>query len=145
MNTVTVAAGIVLERGRVLLTQRKAGTHLAGAWELPGGKVEPGEDPRAALRRELREELGIDVVVGDIFDVTFHRYDDANKAVLLLFFEAARAPGSPEPQALDVADVRWAEGHELRDADFPPADVAVLAKVRARLAAFGDDASLGSP
>jgi 8-oxo-dGTP diphosphatase len=133
VKTVVVAAAVVVEEGRVLLTQRKAGTHLAGAWEFPGGKVEAGEDPREALRRELVEELGIAARVGDIVEVTFHRYDDADKAVLLLFYEASRERGSPEPRALDVAAVRWASRGELRDEEFPPADVAVLRKVRARL------------
>jgi 8-oxo-dGTP diphosphatase len=63
--------------------------------------------------------------------VTFHRYPRKN--VLLLFYEAARAAGSPEPRALDVADVRWAALGDLRDDMFPPADVDVLRKVRARL------------
>ncbi len=133
MKTVVVAAAVILEGGRVLLTQRKAGTHLAGAWEFPGGKAEPGEDPREALRRELREEIGIDVTVGDVVDVTFHRYEDAGKAVLLLFFEAARVEGSPAPRVIDVAAFRWAGREELHEADFPPADVGVLEKVRLRL------------
>jgi 8-oxo-dGTP diphosphatase len=134
MRTVVVAAAVVIEGGRVLLTQRKAGTHLAGAWEFPGGKVEAGEDPRDALRRELREEIGVDASVGGIVDVTFHRYEEADKAVLLLFYEAARSAGSPEPRAIDVAGVRWALRGDLRDEDFPPADVAVLVRVRSRLA-----------
>jgi 8-oxo-dGTP diphosphatase len=133
MNTVLVAAAVVVEEGRVLLTQRKAGTHLAGAWEFPGGKVQPGEDPRAALRRELAEELGIEATAGEILDVTFHRYAAADKAVLLLFFEAFRAAGSPAPRALDVAAFKWAEAGELDPALFPPADVAVLEKVRRSL------------
>jgi 8-oxo-dGTP diphosphatase len=133
VKTVVVAAAVVIEERRVLLSQRKAGTHLAGAWEFPGGKVEAGEDPREALKRELREELGIDVQVGEIVDVTFHRYEDADKAVLLLFFEASRQKGSPAPRAIDVAAYRWAPGESLRDEDFPPADVAVLRKVRGRL------------
>jgi 8-oxo-dGTP diphosphatase len=133
MRTVVVAAAVVIEGGRVLLTQRKAGTHLAGAWEFPGGKVEAGEDPRDALRRELREEIGVDASVGPVVEVTFHRYEEADKAVLLLFYEAARSVGSPEPRAIDVAAVRWATRDDLRDEDFPPADVAVLERVRARL------------
>ena len=112
------------------MSRRKKGTHLADRWEFPGGKVEAGEDPRAALVRELEEELGIDVVVGDVADVTFHRYEDAGKAVLLLFFFAMRKPGSPEPRALDVAEVKWAGRAELDPAEFPPADVAILEKVR---------------
>ncbi len=142
---VVVSAAVVLSGGRVLLTQRKRGTHLAGAWEFPGGKVEPDEDPRAALARELAEEIGVTAEVGDIVEVTFHRYlvtsgetpeppAQPAKNVLLLFYEARLAPGSPEPRAIDVAAVRWAEAAELRDEDFPPADVAVLSKVRARLA-----------
>jgi 8-oxo-dGTP diphosphatase len=133
MRTVIVAAAVLIESGRVLLTQRKSGTHLAGAWEFPGGKVEAGEDPRAALRRELREELGIEAVVGEIVDVTFHRYEEAEKAVLLLFFEAARGPGSSDPMPLDVAAVKWATKGDLDPALFPPADVAVLRKVARRL------------
>ncbi len=133
MRTVIVSAGIWIEGGRVLLSQRKAGTHLAGAWELPGGKVETGEDPRDALARELREELGVEVTVGDIVEVTFHPYPEADKAVLLLFYEVTRREGSPEPRAIDVADVRWAQARDLDPSLFPPADVAVLAKIRARL------------
>ena len=135
MRTVIVAAGVVVEQGKVLLSRRKQGTHLAGRWEFPGGKVEAGEDPRAALRRELEEELGIHVDVGEIVDVTFHRYEDDDKAVLLLFFMATREGGSPEPQALDVAEFQWADASALDPACFPPADIAILAKVRALLGA----------
>lgn len=129
---ILVAAAVVMRGGRVLLSQRKSGTHLAGAWELPGGKVEPDEDPKDAAARELREELGVDVEVHDILDVTFHRYPE--KSVLLLFYEASLRPGSPEPSAVDVAGVMWAGPEDLRDELFPPADLAILAKVRARLA-----------
>ena len=137
-GTVVVAAGVVIEGGRVLLTQRKQGAHLAGAWELPGGKVEPGEDPRDALVRELEEELGIAVTVGEIVDVTFHRYPDAANAVLLLFFEAVRVRGSLDPEARDVAAFAWAGPAELDPARFPAADGPVVAKVAARLAQNAD-------
>lgn len=130
---ILVAAAVVLRDRRVLLTQRKQGTHLAGAWEFPGGKVEPDEDPKVAVARELREELGVEVEVGDIVDVTFHRYPE--KSVLLLFYAARLADGSPEPRPLDVADLTWSAAGDLRDEAFPPADVAVLAKVRALLSA----------
>ncbi len=115
------------------MTQRKAGTHLEGSWELPGGKVLPGEDPRAGLCRELAEEVGIDARVGEIVDVTFHEYPEADKAVLLLFFEAERVPGSPPPRALDVAAVEWFSSSDLDPSRFPPADETVLRKVKKRL------------
>jgi 8-oxo-dGTP diphosphatase len=135
MSTTTiVAAAILIEDGRVLITQRKAGTHLAGAWEFPGGKVLAGEDPREGLRRELSEELAIDAAVGEIVDVTFHRYEEAGQSVLLLFFDAARTRASAAPRAVDVAAFAWASEAQLTTSQFPPADRSVLAKVRARLA-----------
>lgn len=127
-----VAAGVLVEHGRVLLTQRKKGSHLAGAWEFPGGKVEAGEDPRDALVRELREEIGIEVTVDDPLEVTLHAYPE--KSVLLLFFAVTRRDGSPEPQAIDVAAVMWAGRNELDETLFPPADVPILGKVRRLLA-----------
>lgn len=141
MRTDIVAAGILIEDGKVLLSRRKKGTHLAGLWEFPGGKAEPGEDPRAALERELEEELGIKTHIGEIVDVTFHRYDEADKAVLLLFFEATRADGSPDPRAIDVAEFAWCGPERLEPSAFPPADVGVLGKVRARLGAKVTSAS----
>ena len=109
--TLLVAAAIIVENGRVLLTQRKKGSHLEGMWEFPGGKVEETEDPRDALARELREELGIETDVGDIVEVTFHAYE--TKSVLLLFFRATRRTGSPEPRAIDVAAFDWADPKAL--------------------------------
>lgn len=131
--TVIVAAGVVLEEGRVLLSQRKKGSHLADLWEFPGGKAEPGEDPRAALARELEEELGIVTEIGEVLDVTFHHYAEVNKSVLLLFFEARRTRTSPAPSARDVAAFRWVGEAELSDLVFPPADHAIVAKVRRML------------
>jgi 8-oxo-dGTP diphosphatase len=126
--TVLVAAGVIVRERRVLLSQRKADTDLAGVWEFPGGKIEPDEDPRAALKRELEEELGVWVHVGDALEITFHRYE--TKSVLLLFFEANLLPDSPEPRALDVAAVRWASRHELDELELPPADVAIVKRVQ---------------
>lgn len=134
MGTVIVAAGVIVERDRVLLTQRKAGGHLEGLWEFPGGKAEVGEDPRAALVRELREELGIETTAGDILDVTFHHYAELGRSVLLLFFEATRSQGSPEPSACDVAAFRWVSQEQLDELTFPPADLGIVAKVKRSLA-----------
>lgn len=130
-SPVIVVAGVLFEGGRVLLTQRKKGSHLEGLWELPGGKVDPDEDPRDALVRELREELGIEVEVGAPLEITSWRYPE--KRVLLLFFEVVRKPGSPEPAIVDVADLTWARREDLDRLSFPPADVAVIERIRARL------------
>ena len=130
MKTIVVAAGILVENGKVLLTQRKAGAHLEGLWEFPGGKVEAGEDPRAALARELEEEIAIAVNVGEAVDVTFHRYEEADKAVLLLFFEVTRKPGSGDPKIVDVAAFQWTAKDELDALTFPAADVAIVRKVK---------------
>jgi len=133
LRTILVSAAILIENGRVLLTQRKAGAHLEGKWEFPGGKVEPGEDPREALRRELREELGIETAIGEILEVTSHRYVEAERTVVLLFFLAARTTDSPAVRAVDVAAFEWATREGLDPGRFPPADVEVLKKVGALL------------
>ncbi len=131
--TILVSAAVIIEDGRVLVTRRKKGVHLEGLWEFPGGKVEDGEDPRLALVRELREEIGIVANVAEILDVTFHRYEDEGKSVLLMFFETSIAAGSPAPRAIEVAEIAFLESHELKAEEFPPADVALLRKIQARL------------
>jgi 8-oxo-dGTP diphosphatase len=128
MSTLVVTAGVIVKDGKVLLAQRKPGTHQALTWEFPGGKVEEGEDPRDALVRELTEEIGIRAVVGDVIDVTFHRYPD--RAVLLIFYAVSMAPGSDAPQALDIADLHWATGQDLTEMHLSPADRAVVPTVR---------------
>lgn len=131
MHPLIVAAGIIVNAGKVLLSQRKPTAHLAGMWEFPGGKVELDEDPRDALVRELREELGISVEVGDILEVTHFRYPE--RVVLLLFYKATILPESSAPRSLEVADFRWARGDELDPSVFPPADLPVLSKVQTLL------------
>ena len=128
MSTIVVAAGVIIENGKVLLAQRKPGDHQALAWEFPGGKVEDGEDPRDALARELAEEVGIRAIVGDVIDVTRHRYPD--RSVLLIVFAASMAPGSGPPRPVDVADLRWVAGSEIDAIGLCDADRALVDKVR---------------
>jgi 8-oxo-dGTP diphosphatase len=125
VSTILVAAAVVRHEGRVLLTRRMKGSHLAGLWEFPGGKVEPGEAPEVTVVRECREECGIDVDVRDILDVTFHRYPE--KDVLLLFYECALAGG--DVQHLGVADHVWCAPGEVRAHPLPPADENVVSKI----------------
>ncbi len=119
MSTVIVAAAVVKKDGRILLTRRLADVHLAGSWEFPGGKVEDGEDPEAAVVRECREECGIDVEVGSILEVAFHRYE--RKDVLLLFYEC-HLPGAQQICNLGVAEHTWVLPSELRNYGLPPPD-----------------------
>lgn len=131
---VIVAAAVVVEDGRVLLTQRMPKGHLPGKWEFPGGKVEPGEDPVAAVVREVREETTVELAVDDILDVTFHRYPGVDgkpgKDVLLLFYVCRRVAGDVEH--VEVADHAWVPAAEVGGWDLPPADHAVVAKIARR-------------
>src|SRR6476661_3822940 len=113
-----VVAGVVVRAGRVLISQRRADQALPLQWELPGGKVEPGEAPVAALARELREELAIGVEVGRIWDVLFHAYP-AFDLVMLVYACRIR---DGEPRAVEVADLAWALPSELPGRDILPAD-----------------------
>ena len=126
MAPILVVAGVLSENGKVLVTRRPAGSHLAGLWAFPGGKVEDGEAPEAALVRELREELGIDVRVDRILEVVHHAYPE--RTVLLLFYAVTRTAG--EPRDLEVAAHRWVALADLRNDEFPPADAHLLEKLR---------------
>lgn len=121
-----VTAALIERNGRLLACRRPPGGRQPGLWEFPGGAVERGEDPRAALRRELREELGIETEVGAPYEVVFHRYDFAD--VLLLFFHTEVATGTPKP--LHHEEIRWVPPGELDSLEFLPADQALLAKLK---------------
>lgn len=124
---IVVAAAVVIREGRVLLTRRTEGQHLAGMWEFPGGKLEDGESPEEALVRECREECGIEVEVAEILDVTHHRFPD--KDVLLLFYRCGLRGG--EVRHLQVADHAWVAPAELDRYPLPPADEGVVARIQA--------------
>ena len=113
-----VVAGLIADGGRVLITQRRADQSLPLQWEFPGGKVEPGEAPLAALARELAEEIGVVVEVGAIWDVLFHAYP-AFDLVMLVY--ACRISDG-QPRAVEVADVAWVAVDELPAWDILPAD-----------------------
>ena len=113
-----VVAGLVLRDGRILISQRTAAQALPLQWEFPGGKVEPGEAPVAALARELHEELAITVEVGRIWDVLFHAYPAFD--LVMLIYVCRIVAG--EPRAVEVADLAWAAPSELPRWDILPAD-----------------------
>jgi 8-oxo-dGTP diphosphatase len=125
-NIVQVAAALIFRDGKLLITQRRAKSHLGGLWEFPGGKREPGETFEECLVREIREELGVEIAVGKCFAEITHAYPE--KHVHLKFFRAQLTAG--EPRTLDCAAVKWVIKAELGDYEFPAADVQLLAKLK---------------
>lgn len=116
-----VVAGLVVDdAGRVLITQRAATWSLPLQWEFPGGKVEPGEAPAAALERELVEEIGARVEVGRIWDVLFHAYPTFD--LVMLVYQCRLLPGEVA-RVVEVADLAWVSTSELPGTwDILPAD-----------------------
>ena len=113
-----VAAALYDGEGRILIAQRPAGKHQAGRWEFPGGKVAPGEAESAALVRELREELGIEVGASRPFMRLTYTYPD--RSVELSLWIVERFGGTP--RGLDGQQLRWVEPADLTDADLLEAD-----------------------
>jgi 8-oxo-dGTP diphosphatase len=127
---VHVVAGALLDQqGRVLIAQRPPGKHLAGSWEFPGGKLEAGESQLDGLRRELREELGIELQQAQWLAQIQHDYPD--RRVLLELWLVSAFDG--EPQSLDDQALRWVTAAELATADMLPADTPLLEALLARL------------
>ena len=125
----TVTAGVVWNHeGRILLTQRPLEGLLGGLWEFPGGKVEPGETLEDCLRRELKEELDIDVEVGELVGVVNHAY--SHFRITLYAFHCRLKAGTPK--SIGVADWRWVRLEEIRDYPLSRADVKVLELLEAR-------------
>lgn len=129
MKTVLVSAVALIDRdGRVLLAQRPEGKSMAGLWEFPGGKVEPGETPEQALIRELHEELGIDTWQSCLAPLTFasHTYDDFH--LLMPLFACRKWNGTPtanEGQAL-----KWVRVPDMKTYPMPPADIPLIPVLR---------------
>lgn len=122
-----VSAGLVFHSGKLLITQRYSNSHLGGLWEFPGGKREPGETFQQCLARELREELGIQVEVGALFEEVTHAYPE--KTVHLQFFLCRLTEGDPQP--LGCAALKWVTRDDLTAHEFPAADASLLLKLRA--------------
>ena len=123
-DPVTVVAGVIERDGKILITRRRAGTHLAGLWEFPGGKPDPGERLDDALRREIAEELGAEVSVGPTLETVEWRYPD--KAVRLIFFRC-RIHGEPRP--LEGQEMAWVAPGDLARYEFPAADAVLLERL----------------
>lgn len=121
MTTIIVTAAVIERDGRFLVTRRQAGAHLAGFWEFPGGKCEPGESLNACMSRELVEELGVEAVIGEEIFTTAHDYDD--RRVELHFL---RCELTTDPIPLLGQQMRWVSRTELTELPFPPADAELI-------------------
>ena len=129
LPTVLVSAVVLVDAdGRVLLAQRPEGKSMAGLWEFPGGKVEAGETPEAALIRELGEELAIDTAETCLAPLSFvsHAYDDFH--LLMLVYVCRKWKGTPQP--VEGGELIWAWAAQLRDYDMPPADLPLIAVIQ---------------
>ena len=129
MKSVLVSAVALIDKdGRVLLAQRPEGKSMAGIWEFPGGKVEPGETPEAALIRELHEELGIETWKSCLAPLTFasHSYDTFH--LLMPLFACRKWEGTPHPK--EGQKLTWAHARELRNYPMPAADIPLIPILR---------------
>ena len=127
------AAALVDDRGFVLIAQRPAHKQLGGLWEFPGGKIEPGESPEAALVRELQEELEIVAVRENLepFDFASHAYEDFDLLMPLYLLRSWQG----EPRAVEAQALAWVRPEELSTYAMPPADIALVERMQARLGA----------
>ncbi len=130
IDDITVVAAVIRDSSeRVLLARRPDHKHMGGLWEFPGGKIHAGEDPRAALLRELREELGVEASIGKPLTSAVH--EEPGLRILLQFFAARLLAG--EPVGREGQEVRWVHPSELADFPTPPADAELVALLAAGL------------
>lgn len=129
MKTVLVSAVALIDPdGRVLLAQRPEGKSMAGLWEFPGGKIEAGETPEAALVRELQEELGIDTWASCLAPLTFASHSYETFHLLMPLFACRKWEGIP--QAKEGQTLKWVRPQDLRDYPMPPADIPLIPILR---------------
>lgn len=121
-----VSAALLFHKGKLLITQRLSGAHLAGLWEFPGGKREQGETFEQCLQRELREELGIETSIHELIEDIVHEYPE--RTVQLKFFRCELTSGEPRP--IHCAALAWVTRDELANYDFPAADARLLDHLR---------------
>lgn len=124
-----VAVALVDADGRILLQQRPPGKSLAGLWEFPGGKIEPGETPEAALIRELAEELGISVSTACLAPATFASAPLGDRHLLLLLFVCRKWEGTP--RAIEASALTWVRPVQMHTLPMPPADRPLIGLIEA--------------
>ena len=123
--SINVAAALIFHNGKLLITQRRPDDHLPNLWEFPGGKVEPNETFETCLAREIQEELGIQIRVGDLVEDLTHTYPE--KTVRLRFYHCRLLSG--EPKAIHCQSFKWVTRAELAKNEFPAADAKLIARL----------------
>ncbi len=124
--TKIVVAAVIERDGAFLIAQRRADDSFPGLWEFPGGKVDPGESPEEALRRECLEELAVEIEVNRIRDAIFHRYETFS--VLLLFYNCQIVRGEPKP--IECDNPRWVPLKELDKYPLLPGDLPFVERLK---------------
>ena len=124
MKTINVVAAVIFKDGRVFATQRGYGEFKDG-WEFPGGKIEPGESPEDALRREIREELEVEVNVGELIDTI--EYDYPAFHLSMKCYVCTIADGNPH--LLEHEAAKWLSSTQLNSVDWLPADITLISKI----------------
>lgn len=130
-NLIVVAAALVDPEGRTLLQQRLPGRHMEGLWEFPGGKLDAGETPEAALVRELQEELGISVSEASLAPAAFASAPLGERHLILLLYICRSWSGEPQP--LDASALKWVRPQEMHGLEMPPADKPLIGLLEALL------------
>lgn len=126
---VPIAVGIILRGSRVLVARRREGSHLAGTWEFPGGKIEAGEDPKSALQREIKEEVGVLFEKATLIHRQRHVY--TGREVELSFYLCTGITG--EPSEREGQETRWVSAGDLEHLDTPPANEDVIRMLQDQL------------
>jgi 8-oxo-dGTP diphosphatase len=128
---IEVTGAVFVRDGHVFAAKRGPGKNMAGKWEFPGGKIEPGESPEESLARELKEELHLDAVVGDHITTTAYEYDFGTVNLATYY---CTVPAASEPVLTEHAEVRWVPVNQLDQLDWAPADIPAVEQIMKELA-----------
>lgn len=123
-----VTAAICISSNKILIAKRGTNVSLSGRWEFPGGKLEDGETPEECLKREIKEELNLDIIVGEFFDKSIHKYENGEIELLAYYCEIVS-----DDMILTVhEEVKWVKFSDVDRFDFLPADIPLVKKIKNR-------------
>lgn len=125
-----IAIGLVHDNGDLLITKRKPDAHLGSLWEFPGGKIQHNESPKDAVYREMLEEVGLEVEVGELFHQETAHYSE--RSVCLYFFDCRKKNPDATAQTLEVTECRWVNPSQLDGFEFPQGNKTLLQRLKAR-------------